>query len=84
MTTSKLIQFVPNDNTYVYAKKGETKTLLCLYNLNQEAKQILTSQISEVLNGRTSGRNIISNENITWNSNIEIPGNQFLLIEVSH
>jgi hypothetical protein len=84
MTTGKLIQFVPNDNTYVYAKKGDSKTLICFYNLNQEAKQIHTSQISEVLNGQTFGRNILSNENITWNSNIEIPGNQFLLIEVSH
>ncbi|MBM3449057.1 MAG: alpha-amylase [Bacteroidetes bacterium] len=84
MTTGKLIQFVPNDNTYVYAKKGDSKTLICLYNLNQEVKQIHTAQISEVLNGQTTGRNILSHENITWNSNIEIPGNQFLLIEVSH
>ena len=84
MTTGKMVQFVPNDNTYVYAKKGDSKTLICLYNLNQDAKQINCAQLSEILKGQTSGRNIMNDQNINWDSKIEIPGNQFLLIEVSH
>ena len=85
LATSKLTQFVPNDNTYAYARKSAdgTKTLLCIYNLNEQVFDFPMESLKEITLNSNTGKNIVSRESVTWKKTLSIPSKGFTLIEIS-
>jgi glycosidase len=85
LTTSKLTQFVPNDNTYVYARKSADgkKAILCMYNLNETAFDFPMESLKEITKQVNCGKNILTNEKISWDKTLSIPAKGFSLIEIS-
>ena len=85
LSTSKLTQFVPNDNTYAYARKSANgkKTLLCIYNLNEEAFDFPMESLKEITKQVNCGKNILTNEKTSWDKTLSIPAKGFSIIEIS-
>jgi glycosidase len=85
LATSKLTQFVPNDNTYAYARKSADgkKTLLCLYNLNENAFDFPMESLKEITMNLNTGKNILNGESVSWKKTLSIPSKGFTLIEIS-
>jgi len=85
LATSKLTQFVPNDNTYAYARKSADgkKTLLCIYNLNEKAFDFPMESLKEITLQSSKGKNILTGETTHWGKTISIPANGFSIMEIS-
>jgi glycosidase len=85
LATSKLTQFVPNDNTYAYARKSADgkKTLLCIYNLNEKAFDFPMESLKEITLQSSKGKNILTGETTHWGKKISIPAKGFSIIEIS-
>lgn len=85
LATSRLTQFVPNDNTYVYARKSTDgkKAILCMYNLNETAFDFPMESLKEITNQINCGKNILTEEKISWDKTLSIPSKGFSLIEIS-
>jgi glycosidase len=85
LATSKLTQFVPNDNTYAYARKSADgkKTLLCIYNLNEKAIDFPMEALQEISLSSNSGKNILNGESVSWKKTLSIPSKGFTFIEIS-
>jgi glycosidase len=85
LATSKLTQFVPNDNTYVYARKSRDgkKAILCMYNLNETAFNFPMESLKEITMQVNCGKNVLNNEKTTWDNTLSIPAKGFSIIEIS-
>ncbi|MDP4630676.1 MAG: cyclomaltodextrinase C-terminal domain-containing protein, partial [Flavobacteriales bacterium] len=85
LATSRLTQFVPNDNTYVYARKSSDgkKAILCMYNLNETAFDFPMESLQEISKEVKYGKNILTDEKISWDKTLSIPAKGFSLIEIS-
>ncbi len=85
LSTSKLTQFVPNDNTYAYARKSADgkKALLCIYNMNEKAFDFPTESLQEITLNSENGKNILNGESIVLTKTINVPSKGFYLIEIS-
>jgi glycosidase len=85
LATSKLTQFVPNDNTYAYARKSADgkKTLLCIYNLNEKPFDFTMESLKEITQGLLKGKNILDGSTISWKKSLSIPNKGFYIIEIS-
>jgi hypothetical protein len=85
LATSRLTQFVPNDNTYAYARKSTDgkKALLCLYNLNETEFNFPMESIKEVTLHLNTGKNILTGESVSWKKTLSIPSKGFTFIEIS-
>jgi glycosidase len=85
LATSKLTQFVPNDNAYAYARKSADgkKALLCIYNLNETTIEFPMNSIQEITLQSFKGKNILTEETTSWKKTMSIPSKGFTLIEIS-
>lgn len=82
----KLIQFVPENNTYVYFRKSlDSKTLLCcIYSLNAEPVNLDLTRFRELLPEHTQAINILTSEKITLENNLILPAKSVHLLEISY
>ena len=83
MTQGSLLQFVPEDNTYVYFRvsKAQHKALMCVYSLNEQPVNLKLERFKEILPAGVTGKNILSNQNILLEKEIELPAKSVQLIE---
>lgn len=67
LQTGKLMQFVPEDDIYVYFRYNEnTKgTVMVIVNNTDKQKLLKTDRFAERTQGSTSAKNVISGENIS-------------------
>lgn len=59
---SRLKQFVPEDNTYVYFRYDDDHLVMCVYNGNDKEQVMDLSRFDECLSGHTKAKNILTNE----------------------
>ena len=85
LATSRLTQFVPNDNTYAYARKSADgkKAVLCVYNLNGNTFDFPMESLKEITLNLNTGKNILTGEAVSWKKTLSIPSKGFTLIDIS-
>jgi glycosidase len=81
--SSKLLQFVPENNTYVYFRYDDEHRVMCLYNLNDTVVNIEMARFNEKLQPTDSAIDIITGETITIGNFISIPPKAFRIIELN-
>jgi neopullulanase len=77
-----LRHFAPSDGIYVYFRYNESGKIMVVLNKSPETKSLDTARFAEVMGDCTSGKEIISGENITSLKNIEVPAMQAMIIEL--
>ena len=78
----KLMHFIPHDNIYVYFRYNDKGMVMVILNKNTEAKSLSTARFAEIMNGFTSGHDVVSGENITDLSTITVPAMSPMIIEL--
>lgn len=56
----KLMQFVPEDNVYVYFRYTDTETVMVIMNGNKTAKSLITARFAERMKHFKTAKNVIT------------------------
>lgn len=78
----KMLQYLPEDNIYVYFRYNDAERVMVVINNNPEEQQLDLARFSEGLSGISLGKNVISNEDINLNTHLTIQGKSSLVIEL--
>jgi len=78
----KLLQFLPENNVYVYFRYNENERVMVVINNNTEAQELELSRFSEGLNGNTSGKDIITGEQVNLSNSLSIKEKSSVVIEL--
>ena len=81
--TGKLMHFVPEDATYTYFRYTDDEAVMVVLNKNEADKTIETDRFNEVMGTYTSGKEIISGEQLEDISKITVPARSAVIIELS-
>lgn len=79
---SKLTQFVPFNDTYVYFRRDDNHTLMCIYNMSKEALSLDLSRFSECIQGKPSGLNIITQQRLAIGDSMVLSPNSVTMIQL--
>lgn len=79
---SKLTQFVPENNTYVYFRHDEGHTLMCVYNGNDEEVKLPLARFAECIQNKPSGLDIIQRQRMTIGEEMLLPAKSVQLIQL--
>ena len=78
----KLMHFVPIEGVYVYFRYGENKKVMIVLNKSKEKRELDLKPIAEMLNGSSSGRDILSERKIILKKSITVDARQPMIIEL--
>ncbi len=78
----KLLQFLPENNVYVYFRYNEKERVMVVINNNPEAQELDLARFAEGLAGNTSGKDVLSGEQVSLVKTMNIKGKSSLVIEL--
>lgn len=78
----KLMQFVPEDNIYVYFRYNSSKTVMIVLNNNKSTKTLKTNRFDEVMGNFTKGHDIISNTTLDVQSELTLAPESATILEL--
>jgi len=78
----KLMHFVPENGIYTYFRYNENEVVMVVLNKNQEEKTLPTERFSEIIEGYSSGKEIITSESISDISEIKVSAKAAMIIEL--
>jgi glycosidase len=79
----KLMHFVPEDGIYTYFRYNEDEAVMVVLNKNNIEKTLSTGRFSEMLEGYSSGKEVISKTTISNLSEIKVPAKAAMIIELN-
>lgn len=79
----KMKHFLPENNTYIYFRYTEEKTVMVILNNSTETQTIKTDRFKESIQNFTVGNEVMSGEKIDLNSPITVVGKSVLLLELN-
>ncbi|NOZ45753.1 MAG: glycoside hydrolase family 13 protein [Chlorobi bacterium] len=83
ISTGKLMQFLPENNIYVYFRYNQNKTVMVVLNNNDSEQTIKTERYNEAIKGNTTGFDIIMKKQIDHISEFSIAPKSAMIIELS-
>lgn len=78
----KLMQFIPEDNVYVYFRYDENETVMVVMNGNTTEKTVSTTRFAERMQGFTKAKEILSDKTISDLGKLTIPEKTTLVLEL--
>lgn len=79
----KLLQYLPEENVYVYFRYNEEERVMVVLNNNPEEKTIEPGRYAEGLKGFTHGKEILSGSTINLSENLTVAGKTPMVIELN-
>lgn len=80
--TGKTMQFVPENNVYVFFRYNEDEKVMVVLNNTVEEQELQLSRFSEMIKDYTKGKEVITNRNIPLTDNLKISGKSSMIIEL--
>ena len=84
LQTGKLVHFIPIDGIYTYFRYNDKSTVMVVMNNNEESRTIETSRYGEFLQRFSSGRDVISKNEIKDLTKFTVQAKSALIIELKH
>ncbi len=81
--TGKTIQFVPQNNVYVYFRINDNETVMIIINNNPETQILDLSRFSEAIKNSKKGKDILSDKEINLTGKLIIEGKKSMIIELN-
>jgi neopullulanase len=78
----KLMHFVPENGIYTYFRYNEDEAVMVVLNKNREERLLSTERFGEIMKGYSSGKEIITSANISNLSEIKVPAEAAMIIEL--
>jgi glycosidase len=82
LQTGKLMQFIPENNIYVYFRYNQDKTVMVIMNTNDKAHTISTGRYAERMSGFTKAIAVAEGTTLSAIDNITIPAHTTLVLEL--
>ena len=82
LQTGKMVQFIPYDGIYVFSRQDAENTVLVVFNNNEEAASVPLQRYEEIIQGRTSGKEVASGQSIDLSKPLEMPAKTAWIIEL--
>lgn len=82
MHTGKFLQYLPQDEVYVYFRYNETERVMVVLNNSDDSKEISLDRFSEGMQGSTKGVDIISGRYMEFSETLIIPGKTSMIIDL--
>ena len=82
LQTGKLTQFIPQKGVYTYFRYDDQKTVMILFNGNEESQSVDLSRYQEKLQNFTKARNVITDEVIQNLSSLSLNKKQTMVLEL--
>jgi glycosidase len=82
LAKSKLTQFVPDENTYVYFRQDDEHTLMCIYNLNETDFDLKLNRFSECLKQPSIAYDILTGQKIQLENSLKLPSKSVMILEI--
>jgi len=83
ITSGKMIHYAPKDGLYVFGRIKDDKTVLVVMNSSLTNKELKLDRFSDVINGYTSGKDVISAKEFALKESISIPAKGQYILELS-
>lgn len=80
--TGKTMQFVPENNVYVFFRYNEDEKVMVVLNNTVEEQELQLSRFSEMIKDYTKGKEVITGRNIPLTDNLKISGKTSMIIEL--
>lgn len=80
--TGRLMQYVPQNGTYVYFRYDANKTVMVATNSSDREISLDTVRFAERMNGFSSARNVLTDEKLTDLKLIKLPAKTALVLEL--
>lgn len=82
ISKGKMIQFMPQQGVYAYARRHEGKTVVVFLNGTDKEVTLPLKFYAEILKGKTAGKDIISGQTIQLREELPMAARQSLVIEL--
>lgn len=82
LQTGELLQYIPENNVYVYFRYNEDNRVMVVLNNKPEAQAIELARYSEGLQGAKSAVNVLTGEQVNLGKELEVPAKSPLVLEL--
>ena len=82
MHTGKLMQFLPQNGTYVYFRYDKDKTVMVATNTTDRETSLETARFAERMNGFTSAKNVLTDTAVNDLKRIPLPAKTAVVLEL--
>ncbi|MFQ5447881.1 MAG: glycoside hydrolase family 13 protein [Saprospiraceae bacterium] len=80
--TGKLTHFLPEGGVYVYFRYNEAQKVMVILNKKKKARTLGLSRFAEMLDGVTTGTDVLSGQTFDMSRAIDLPGKSPLILEL--
>ncbi|MCH7524848.1 MAG: glycoside hydrolase family 13 protein [Bacteroidetes bacterium] len=80
----KTMQFVPENNVYVYFRYNEDEKVMVVINNNPKSQELNLNRFAEIIKDAKSGKEIISDKIINLKSILKVEGKSSMIIELNN
>ncbi|WP_367391915.1 glycoside hydrolase family 13 protein [Lewinella sp. LCG006] len=78
----KMTHFLPEDGTYVFFRYDEEQKVMVVFNKNQEETALGWERFAEMLEGATSGKDILTGQAHTLAKKLQVPARGVMVLEL--
>jgi len=82
MHRGKFLQYLPQDDVYVYFRYNDTERVMIVLNNSDASKEIVLDRFSEGFQGTTAGVDIISGRYMEFSETLIIPAKTSMIIDL--
>ncbi|RYF98566.1 MAG: alpha-amylase, partial [Chitinophagaceae bacterium] len=82
VTGGKMIHYAPKDGLYVFGRIKDNKKVLVILNSGLKDQLLKLDRFSDVINGFSSGKDVISSKEFTLNQAISVPAKGQYILEL--
>ncbi|MCF4102567.1 glycoside hydrolase family 13 protein [Gillisia sp. M10.2A] len=79
----KLLQYLPEDNIYVYFRRNESSTVMVILNNNPEEKDLELTRFSQGIGSFKAAKNIITGSEINLDGKLKLEAKSPLILELN-
>ena len=76
------MQYVPMNDVYVYFRSNEKENLMVILNNNETEQTLQTERYAEGLNGKNTGKDLMSGKIFELSAPITVPKETALILEL--
>ena len=80
--SGKLMQYLPQDDLYMYFRYDATGTVMVASNTTDKAAALPTASFSERMAGFTKARNVLTSENLDSLATLQLPAKTAVVLEL--
>ncbi|MEO9502636.1 alpha-amylase family glycosyl hydrolase [Nonlabens ulvanivorans] len=82
--TGKLLQYVPENNCYVYFRYNDESRVMIIINNNPEAITLNLNRFKEGIDGKENGIDVLTNQKINLSDSVKVPSKTSMVIDLDN